>query len=273
MKRPLERKITELFDLKGKVAIITGGHVWLGYDMACALAEAGCNIIITSRTSGKLDAALKEISSEYGVDILSLTMDHCDHDQVKSMAQQARDWKGHIDILINNAGGGSGASEGNLFKRSPKDMINLIHSNLIGALFCCQEVGRIMADQGFGKIINIGSVAGMVGRDRSMYRKNNKMEQPIDYAAAKAGVIGMTRDLAAFMAPYNVYVNSISPGGFDKGDLPAGFVKSYSDRTALGRMGRMGQDIKGAALFLASPASDYVTGHNLVVDGGFNIWK
>lgn len=99
------------------------------------------------------------------------------------------------------------------------------------------------------------------------------MEQPVDYAAAKGGVISMTKDLAAFMAPYGVYVNCISPGGFDKGDLPEEFVKSYSNATAIGRMGKMGVDIKGAALYLASSASDYVTGHNLLVDGGFSIWK
>jgi NAD(P)-dependent dehydrogenase (short-subunit alcohol dehydrogenase family) len=192
---------------------------------------------------------------------------------VKDMAVQAKDWKGHIDILINNAGGGSGASEGNLFNRAPEDIVNLITVNLTGALFCCQEVGRVMADQGYGKIINLGSIAGFVGRDRRMYRQNDKMEQPVDYAAAKAGVIGMTKDLAAFMAPYGVYVNCISPGGFDSGELPEGFVKAYSEATALGRMGRMGTDIKGAALFLASAASDYVTGHNLVLDGGFSLWK
>jgi len=273
MKRLTETKIPGLFDLKDKVAIITGGYAWLGYDMACALAEAGCHIIITSRTPEKLNETIRKISSAYGVDTLALTMDQCRFSEVKEMALKALEWKGHIDILINNAGGGSGASEGNFFKRSPEDVISLITNNLIGALFCCQEVGRIMADQGYGKIINIGSVAGLVGRDRSMYRKNNKMEQPIDYAASKAGVIGMTTDLAAFMAPFGVYVNCISPGGFDKGDLPEGFVKSYSNATALGRMGRMGLDIKGAALFLASQASDYVTGHNLIVDGGFSIWK
>jgi NAD(P)-dependent dehydrogenase (short-subunit alcohol dehydrogenase family) len=226
MKGLTETKIPGLLDLKDKVAIITGGYAWLGYDMACALAEAGCHIIITSRTPGKLNETIRKISSLYGVDTLALTMDQCRFSEVKEMALNALEWKGHI-----------------------------------------------MADQGYGKIINIGSVAGLVGRDRSMYRKNNKMEQPIDYAASKAGVIGMTTDLAAFMAPYGVYVNCISPGGFDKGDLPEGFVKSYSNATALGRMGRMGLDIKGAALFLASQASDYVTGHNLIVDGGFSIWK
>jgi NAD(P)-dependent dehydrogenase (short-subunit alcohol dehydrogenase family) len=96
-------------------------------------------------------------------------------------------------------------------------------------------------------------------------------QQPVDYAAAKAGVIGLTRDLAAFLAPYRIYVNSISPGGFERGQ-PAGFIRDYSERTALGRMGQDGIDIKGAVLFLASAASDYITGQNLVVDGGFSIW-
>jgi len=259
--------------LKDKVAIITGGNGGLGYDMACELAAAGCHVVITSRYPEKLEAPANKIRNEFGVDVLALTLDQCFHDQVKNLAQQAKEWKGHIDILINNAGGGSGASEGDLFKRDPQDMVNLITTNLIGALYCCQEVGRIMSEQGYGKIINIGSIAGMVGRDRTMYRENNKTEQPIDYAASKAGVIGMTRDLAAFMAPYGVCVNCISPGGFRGDNLPKGFVKAYNKATALGRMGEMGQDIGGAALFLATPASDYITGQNLVVDGGFSIWK
>jgi NAD(P)-dependent dehydrogenase (short-subunit alcohol dehydrogenase family) len=98
--------------------------------------------------------------------------------------------------------------------------------------------------------------------------------QPVDYAAAKAGVIGLTRDLAGMLSPKGIYVNAISPGGFEKpGNLPPTFMKDYADRTMLGRWGRMGVDIKGAALFLASAASDYVTGHNLVVDGGFSAWQ
>ena len=265
--------IPDLYSLKDKLAIITGGHGGLGYDMACELASAGCHVAITSRFAEKLPEPAKTIRARYGVDVLTLTLDHCDHEQVKHLAQQAQQWKGHIDILINNAGGGSGASEGNLFEREPQDIINVITTNLTGSLFCCQEVGRIMAAQGYGKIINIASVAGMVGRDRRMYRENNKMEQPIDYAAAKAGVIGMTRDLAAFMAPYGVNVNCISPGGFRSANLPEGFVKAYSKATALGRMGEYGRDLRGAALFLAASASDYVTGQNLVVDGGFSIWK
>ena len=235
-------KVMDLFSLKDEVAIVTGGHAWLGYDMACALAEAGCSIIITSRELSRAGEAAAKIAREYAVDSLGLEMDQRSHEQVKQMAEKAYNWKGHVDILINNAGGGSGKSEGNLFKRSPQDIADLIGTNLV------------------------------VGRDREMYRKTNKMEQPIDYAASKAGVIGMTRDLAGLLSPRGINVNCISPGGFNKGE-PEEFVKAYSSEAMLGRMGRMGVDIKGAALFLASHASDYITGHNLVVDGGFSVWK
>ncbi|CAN0337737.1 unnamed protein product, partial [Chrysoparadoxa australica] len=142
----------ELFNLKDKVALITGGTRGLGYDMACELANAGCHLVITSRFEDKLEEPAKALRNQYGVDVLALPLDQCSHEQVKSVAQKAQQWKGHIDILINNAGGGSGASEGDLFKRDPADMVNLINTNLVGALFCCQEVGRIMAKQMSGKI-------------------------------------------------------------------------------------------------------------------------
>lgn len=206
------------------------------------------------------------------MEVLPLPLDVRDHGQVAEMAARAAAWKGRLDILINNAGGGSGRGPCALFERLPEDVIGLIGTNLIGTLFCCQEVGRVMAQQGYGKIVNIASMAGLVGRDRRMYERSGLNQQPVDYAAAKAGVIGVTRDLAAVLAPYGVYVNSISPGGFERGQ-PEAFVNAYSDRTPLGRMGRDGVDIKAAALFLASSASDYVTGHNLVVDGGFSIWQ
>lgn len=261
------------FDLSGQTALITGGHSWLGFDMACALAEAGCDIIIAARSTDKITAAAGRLRQQYGVRVLGITADQCNYGQVTKMADEAYAWKNRIDILINNAGGGSGASEGDFFLRPPESITSLIQTNLIGPMFCCQTVGKYMARQNSGKIINIGSVAGLVGRNREMYRRNHKMEQPVDYAASKAGVIGMTRDLAAYLAPYHIQVNCISPGGFDKRDLPEGFVSDYAAATMAGSMGRMGLDIRGAALFLASSASDYITGHNLVVDGGFSVYK
>lgn len=266
-------RIFDAFRLDGKVAIVSGAHAWLGYDMACALAEAGSHVIVTSRDAAQAAATSERIRAEYGVDTLALRLDQRHHEQVRSMAEEAQAWKGKVDILINNAGGGSGSSEGHLHRRSPADEQDLIATNLTGVLFCCKEVSRFMVQQGHGKIINIASIAGMVGRDRRMYERSAMRGQPIDYAAAKAGVIGMTRDLAALLSPHGIHVNCISPGGFDKGDLPQRFIEDYQDRTALGRWGKMGVDIKGAALFFSSAASDYITGQNLAVDGGFSIWQ
>jgi NAD(P)-dependent dehydrogenase (short-subunit alcohol dehydrogenase family) len=265
--------IAEMFELKGKVAIVTGAHAWLGYDIACVLAEAGCDLIVTSRNTDRARQTAGKIGEQYKVEALGLAMDQRYHEQVKAMAEQAHSWKGHIDILVNNAGGGSGKSAGHILERDPEDEVQLIATNLTGVLFCCKEVARYMVQQGSGKIINIASMAGLIGRDRRMYERSNLNGQPVDYAASKAGVIGLTKDLAGMLSPHGIHVNSISPGGFNKGDLPERFTREFADRAMLGRWGRMGHDIKGSALFLASAASDYVTGHNLVVDGGFSLWK
>ncbi|MBO4392759.1 MAG: SDR family oxidoreductase [Spirochaetales bacterium] len=268
----MAERLKDMFDLTGKVAIVTGGHAWLGNDMAKALAEFGCSIIITSREKERADAAAKAIADEFGVDAIGLQLEQKDYASVQKMADDAYAWKGHIDILINNAGGGSGKGECDFLKRDPAIIQSMIDVNLVGSMFCSQAVGRYMAKQKSGSIINIGSIAGIVGRDRTIYHKTNKMEQPVEYAASKGGVIAYTRDLAAYMSQYGVRVNSISPGGFDKGEVRE-FVSAYGELTPLGRMGQLGKELKGAALFLASDASSYVTGHNLAVDGGFSTCK
>ena len=268
----MHEEIRKMFDLSGKVAVVTGGARHLGYDAACILAAAGCDVAITSRTLERAQEAAEQISRDYAVEVLPQQLDQTDYHQVAQLASRVHEWKDSVDILINNAGGGSGKSVARLFERDPDDISGMIALNLTGVMYCCREFGRIMAEQGGGKIVNIASIAGMLGRDRRMYERAGMNGQPVDYAAAKAGVIGLTRDLAGFLSPMGVYVNAISPGGFNHGDLPEQFVRDYLDRTPLGRWGRDGIDLKGAILFLASPASDYVTGHNLVVDGGFSIW-
>lgn len=265
--------LSTLFSLTGKVALVTGGARHLGYDIASILAEAGAHVIVTSRELASARTAAESLRRAHGVETLGLSLDQRSRDSIAAMIAAAHAWKNRIDILVNNAGGGSGRSPAHLFERSPADVEELVQINLIGVLHCCQAVGKIMAAQRSGKIINIASIAGLVGRDRRMYERNQMKGQPIDYAAAKAGVLGMTRDLAGLLSPLGVHVNAISPGGFARESLPPGFIKDYSDRTPLGRMGRDGVDLKGAALFLAAPASDYVTGQNLVVDGGFSIWQ
>lgn len=268
----MHAEVLSMFDLSGKVALVVGGAVNLGFDAACVLAAAGADVAITSRQSERAGRSAAKIARDYGVDALGLELDHTDAGRVEAAVGRALAWKNRIDILVNNAGGGSGNRPGNLFLREPEDIAHLIQVNLTGTILCARAVGRIMAEQGGGKIINLGSVAGIVGRDRRMYDRSGMNGQPVEYAAAKAGVIGMTRDLAGFLSPKGVYVNCISPGGFAR-SLPGTFMSDYSDRTPLGRMGRDGIDLKGAILFLASCASDYVTGHNLVVDGGFSIWQ
>ena len=264
--------IKQLHDLKGKVALITGGARHLGFDAADVLAEAGCHLVITSRQLENARSAAEKLKSQHSGEVMPLALDVCKYPNVTEVIKKVGDWKGHLDILVNNAGGSEGTGSAHLFDRAPEDMVQLIMTNLVGALYCCREAGRIMVGQGSGKIINIASMAGMIGRDRRMYQRNNMKGQPVDYAAAKAGVIGMTVDLAGLLSPLGIHVNAISPGGFGPRNLPPGFEKDFSDRTPLGRMGSDEKDLKGAILFLASAASDYVTGHNLVVDGGFSIW-
>lgn len=265
--------IPELFDLRGKVALVTGGARDLGLDMAGVLAEAGCDLVITSRKLSSAQKTAAHLQTLYHRETLPLALDVKNPSDVKEVARQAAQFKGHIDILINNAGGGVPGSGGNLFERTPEEILELVSINLLGTLYCCREIGALMAEQGRGKIINIASIAALVGRDRRVYERAQMRGQPVDYAAAKSGIVGLTRDLAGLLGPKGVHVNCISPGGFNRGNLPPKFVEEYSDRTPLGRMGRDGIDLKGAALFLASPASDYVTGQNLVVDGGFTLWK
>lgn len=265
--------VHNLFDLTDKVAVVTGGASGLGYDIAYALAEYGCKLVVTSRTEQKAIDSAKRLSEEMEVEVLGLALDQREYAQCEALMRAAVERFGCIDILVNNAGGGSGASECNFLRRDPAIIQNMIQTNLTGTLFCSQAACIYMAEQKSGTIINIGSIAGIVGRDRDMYHEANKMEQPVEYAAAKGGVIAMTRDLAAFMAPYGVNVNCISPGGFDRGELSEAFVSGYSKRTPMRRMGKMKSDLLGTIIYLASDAACYVTGQNIAVDGGFSTCK
>ena len=266
----------EMFNLKGKVAVVTGATGALGGSMARALAEAGCNIIIATRDKLNGDKLSDELTKKYSIDVLVLIWEAMDSTSISKLATDSKNWKGHVDILINNAGGVtdgmSSSKSGNFFERTDEDLRHVLDVNLTSPIFCCREFGRIMKEQGYGKIINIASITGVVGRDRRIYREAGYNEQMLEYAAAKGGLIAMTRDLAAILAPYGVNVNAISPGGFRHKTTEI-FRKLYGDKTPLGRMGETETELQGAALYLASSASDYVTGHNLMVDGGFTTWR
>lgn len=262
--------IARMFDMNGKTAVVTGGARHLGFDAASILAAAGCAVAITSRDGARAGESAARLRERYGVETAAFALDQREAQQVSAVAEQVFAWRPRLDVLVNNAGGGQDRP-GILFERTAEDSAAMIETNLTGMVHCCRVFGERMAQQCSGKIINIASMAGLMGRDRRMYARAGMKGQPVEYAAAKAGVIGLTHDLAGFLSPMGVYVNAISPGGFERGQ-PEQFISDYSDRTPLGRMGRDGIDLNGAVLFLASSASDYVTGHNLVVDGGFSIW-
>lgn len=260
------------FRLDHRVSLVTGGTRNLGWNTALPLAQAGSAVIVTSRDLNAAKSAADAIRDRCGGEALGLELEVSRFDSVAAMSAAAIAWKGGVDVLVNNAPGHLGGTPTDLFERSPGAIVEMIRGNVCGTLWCCRELGRHMRERGRGSIINIASIAGLLGRDRRMYSDHALSEQPVDYAASKAGLIGLTRDLAAKLGPRGVRVNAISPGGFDNGKIERGFVSAYGSRTALGRMGRMDSDLKGAVVFLASEASTYITGQNLVVDGGFSIF-
>jgi NAD(P)-dependent dehydrogenase (short-subunit alcohol dehydrogenase family) len=261
--------VLDLFRLDGQTALVTGGARTLGMDIARTLVDAGAAVAITSRELPRAEEAADRLRAETGGDVLPLALDVRDPAACAHAIEQAGQWRGRLDVLVNNAGGTPLGAARSLSDRPAEAMADLIAVNLLGTLYCCQAAARLMTAQGSGVMLNVASIAGLVGRDRRMYGDHAMPEQPVDYAAAKGGVIALGRDLAAALAPAGIRVNTLSPGGFERGQ-PAAFVRQYADRTPLGRMGRDGEDIRGAALFLVSPASAYLTGHNLVLDGGFS---
>lgn len=266
--------VDALFDLSGRVAMITGGAQNLGLDMAEALAEAGADLAITSRDPAKAERIAGELADHAGVEVLALGMDMLDRASVEAAFATVLDQFGRLDVLVNNAGGARLSSGGvTTDERCVEDFEHVVRLNLVGTFLCCRAAVPIMRDGGGGSIVNIASISGMVGRDRWVYVGSPDMVPNMcDYSAAKAGIIGYTRDLAAENGHHGIRVNSISPGGFERGQ-PEEFIRRYSSHVMLGRMGRDGVDLKGAVVFLASDASAYVTGVNLPVDGGFTAWS
>ena len=259
-----------LFDLTGRVALVTGGCQNLGLEAATGLDEAGAAVIVTSRQAAKAQRAAADLAARHGVPTLGLALDLMDEESVRRAFRDAAAAFERLDILVNNAGGHFPAT-GRLETEPLDGFDRYVRANLTGTFLCIREAApRLMKQQG-GAIINIASVTSLVGRDRSVYAGTD-MKNPVAYTASKAGVIGLTVDAAAYLGAWGIRVNAIAPGGFERGQ-PASFIQAYSARTMLGRMGRDGQDLKGAVLFLASDAAAYVTGHTLVVDGGFTRFK
>lgn len=264
--------IRELFDLSGRVAMVTGGAQNLGLDMAEALGEAGADLVITSRQLGKAETAAESLRQHLQRRVLPLGLDVVDEQSVGFAFEQVMAEYGRLDVLICNAGGAKLTGGATTDTMAVEDWDYVVEVNLRGTFLCCKAAVPIMKAQGSGSIVIIASMSGMIGRNRWVYEGSPDMIPNMTvYSAAKSGLIGLTRDLAAENGKYGIRANSISPGGFERSQ-PEEFIRRYNSLTPLGRMGKDGTDLKGAAVFLASDASAYVTGVNLPVDGGFTMW-
>ena len=265
--------IQELYDLTGKVALVTGGARNLGFDMATALAEAGADVAIISRSLESAQASARRISEDTGRAAAGFACDVRFEDQVEATVDAVLAEFGRIDILVNNAGNVVSTAQTKAIEVRPVEAWELtIDVNMKGSFLCAKHVvAKAMKPAQRGVIINIGSVAGMGGKDHRVYEGTDMGGITIDYAGAKGGVINMTREMACWLAQYNIRVNCISPGGFWRGHS-AKFTRQYNYLVPMGRMGQDGKDLKGPVVFLASEASSYVTGVNLLVDGGMMAW-
>ena len=248
--------IAELFDLSGKVAIVTGGGTGIGRQMAHGLAEAGAELVLCARKVERCEEAAAELPTR----ALALPCDVRDADSVGAVVGRAVHELGRVDILVNNAGTVWGAAPEDLPLEGWQKVVDV---NLTGVFLFAQAVGRVLIRQGEGgKIVNIASVAGLHGAPAEVVNT-------LPYHATKGGVIAFTRDLAWKWARYGINVNAIAPGWFPS-DMANFVIESHPElarRIPLGRFGGP-EDLKGVVVFLASRASDYVTGHTLVVDGG-----
>ena len=251
----------KLFDLSGRVAIVTGGNGGIGYGIAAGLAEAGAAVAITGRSAGKGEAAAAALC-EGGADVLFVASDVADPEANLRMAEAVAARFGRIDILVNNAG----LHVANAAAAMTLEQWNADFAvNLTGAFLCCQAVYPHLVARGGGKIVNIASVGAFLG-------------QPFapNYAASKGGIISMTKALAVEWAKDNIQVNAILPGlvltdmSGPGRQVPAEFDRMVTARTPAKRWGQP-DDFRGIGVFLASDASEFVTGAAIVVDGGYSL--
>jgi len=277
-------KLKTLFELTGRAAVVTGGAGLLGAEFCKTLAEAGARVLIADLDASAAGTLTQEINAGYDEPrAVSIQVDVTDPASVQRMVAQALEAFGRVDILVNSAAldpkfdpnhaGGLSRPTSGAFEDFPLEAWNqAIHVNLTGAFLCCQAVCAPMLAQGSGSIINLSSIYGLAAPDQRMYQRPGQppVYKPVYYTVTKEGILGLTHYLAAYFAGKNIRVNAISPGGVFNGHDEA-FVKAYSARAVMGRMAEK-DEMNGALLYLASDASRYVTGANIVVDGGWTVW-
>ena len=254
--------ILERFSLEGKTAVVTGGGTGIGRGFALALAEAGADVAVAGRTAATIEAVAAEIEA-LGRKALAIPTDVTVGEQVNAMVDAVVDAWGQLDIGVNNAGTGGHIPAEDI---DEDEWARVLDTNLKGPFLCSQAEARVMRPRGYGKIINNASMSGSIV---------NRSHEQTHYNASKAALIHLTKSLAAEWAPFGINVNSISPGytmaGGAGSDRMAAMHDDWRRDTPLGRLGEV-EDLQGAVVFLASDASTFVTGLDLIVDGGYVIW-
>jgi 2-deoxy-D-gluconate 3-dehydrogenase len=273
--------IQDKFDLTGRVAVVTGGVGLLGAEFCRTLAEAGAAVVVVDLNASASQAVADSLADS-GYKTLAVSTDITQPKAVNALVEQTLSAFGRLDILVNSAAldpkfDSEAVSKGitpGAFEDYPLDLWNsALNVNLTGMFLMTQACVKPMIAQGKkGSIINICSTYGLNGPDQRIYVKDGKRVafKPVYYTVTKAGVMGFTKYLAAYYAETEIRVNALTPGGVFNNHEDY-FVRNYSAKTILGRMARK-DEMNGALLFLASDASSYMTGNNVVVDGGWTAW-
>ncbi len=266
--------------LEGRAAVVTGGAGLLGRAHAHALAAAGANVVVTDLDAGACQAVAGELRERHGREHHGHVCDVTSPEALRGLLARVLGWFDRLDVLVNDAALDEKVEapreSGDVlrFENYPLELWErALRVNVTGTFLCCQILGREMAEARRGSIVNIASTYGVVAPDQSLYRNADGTQtffKSAAYPTTKGAVVALTRFLAAYWGKLGVRVNALSPGGVENGQDQA-FVARYSERTPLGRMARP-EDYAGAVVFLASDASAYMTGANLIVDGGFTAW-
>ena len=264
--------IREQMDLHDRTAIITGGAGYLGRTMAHTLAEAGANIALVDLNAEKIADVCKDLEVRWGIKTCGIDVDLENKEQRRQVVEKTVDALGGLDILINNAafvGTSNLSGWGVPFEQQETETWRrALEVNLTAVFDLTQTAVPYLKESGHGNIINVASIYGIVGPDPRLY-SDLPMFNPAAYAASKGGVVQFTKWCSTVLAP-EIRVNAITPGGIFRNQDPA-FLERYESRTPLKRMAHE-DDFIGATVFLASDLSKYITGQNIVVDGGFSVW-
>jgi len=274
-----ERDVRSRFDLSGRTVIVTGGAGLLGKSHGHALAAAGASVVLADILGEQARRAADEVAQASGAEVLPVEVDVSQPESVQAMIDSTLEAFGTVDVLVNNAAldpkfdSQHQGEHTNRFEDFPVEAWRqAIDVNITGMFLCARAVATPMRRAGRGSIINVASTYGLVGPDQRLYQREGRPPnyKPVTYSVSKAAALGLTRYLATYFAGTQIRANTLTPGGVFAGHDDE-FVARYSARTVLGRMADR-EEISAALLFLASDASSYMTGANLVVDGGWTAW-